>query len=246
MLRASFIDSRNEILNAIDVELESVETDIRRLKKRKQELVAERDLIREEIQKELQLMRESLEPNWRSRTEFPWSAEITAVSRDLFRHDCLRESQLEVINASLSQYDVFAVVKTGGGKSLCFQLLSLLSEKFTKHGFILVISPLLSLIRDQVGTMSALMSDTDSIFRSFAGTMSREEQQDVFRVIREGKIRMLYTTPERIAKSKLFMSVIQKAYMDGKLFRIVIDEVHCASQWWVYASIMMLLNLLNF
>jgi ATP-dependent DNA helicase Q1 len=90
--------------------------------------------------------RESLEPDWASPTLFPWSERLAIAARDSFGFPSLRPEQLQAMNASMSGYDVFAVMKTGGGKSLCFQLPALLAER----GFSLVVCPLLALIRDQV------------------------------------------------------------------------------------------------
>ncbi|CAK9064216.1 unnamed protein product, partial [Durusdinium trenchii] len=132
----------------------------------------------------------------------------------------------------MAKRDVFLVAPTGAGKSLCFQAPSILTGNLT-----LVVSPLLSLMQDQVmslralGIGAAMLSSNDS----------REEQTRIRKAMSKltaaksssdtGELRLLYLTPERLAKSKLVMNLLEKIYASGRLGLIAIDEAHCISQW---------------
>ncbi|XP_051151590.1 ATP-dependent DNA helicase Q-like 2 isoform X2 [Andrographis paniculata] len=112
----------------------------------------------------------------------------------------------------------------GGGKSLCYQLPALL-----KNGVALVISPLLSLIQDQVMGLAALG------IRAFmlTSTTNKDDEKFIYKGLEkgEGDLKILYVTPEKISKSKRFMSKLEKCHHAGRLSLISIDEAHCCSQW---------------
>lgn len=156
---------------------------------------------------------------------FPWTDALRGKFKEVFGLQRFRPLQLSCMNASLSKLDAILIMPTGGGKSLCYQLPALLST-----GFTLVISPLVALMEDQLmavkryGIEAAMLnasSSKDEVGRvHYAMT---DKANDV--------LKLLYVTPEKIAKSKRFMSKLEKAYELGRLSRIVIDEVHCVSQW---------------
>ena len=156
---------------------------------------------------------------------FPWDAAVLDVLASRFGHASFRPLQREVINATLKGKDVFAVLPTGAGKSLIFQLPGLLAP----HGLTVVVSPLVSLMTDQVhnlqskGIRAALLA---------SDVTSREQttaiQQEAADPVSSG-LRFLYVTPERVAKSKQLLAKLQKAYLASKLSRIAIDEAHCAA-----------------
>jgi hypothetical protein len=245
-------------LYQINLDLQQVNTQIRKLTAQRQELQKQQQHIEHKILKRKRQVQASLEPDWSSSDLFPWSKSVQKLAYSLFGFKALRAGQLEIINAALSNYDVFAVMKTGGGKSLCYQLPALLNHSCTanerqskktsiqqgssssssssstqdhKLSFTVVICPLLALIRDQVQGMNNIIPGSA---RSLAGKMERSAQTAVYHAMNhlsESNLKLFYVTPEKIIKSKLLMTHLQRAYNDGSLQRIVIDEVHCASQW---------------
>lgn len=137
-----------------------------------------------------------------------------------------RPQQLRTINAILSKNDVLLVAPTGGGKSLCFQLPAILTP-----GLTVVISPLISLMDDQLVHLKN--------FRIEAAVLSthtdKSEEKSIYNRLTNhdyaNPLKLLYITPERMSKSKRFMTALQKCYLAKHLDRFAIDEVHCCSQW---------------
>src|SRR6202048_1816929 len=128
-----------------------------------------------------------------------------------------REPQGEVISAVLKGEDVFVVMPTGGGKSLCYQLPSILRD-----GVTVVVSPLVALMKDQV---DALVSKGLSA-TLINSTLSGGEQQQRIRRMREGEFKLVYIAPERF-RSRSFLQALGQITIG--LFAI--DEAHCISQW---------------
>ncbi|CAG0900109.1 unnamed protein product, partial [Darwinula stevensoni] len=156
--------------------------------------------------------------------EFPWSKEIKEALRGKFKLEKFRDLQLAAINASLSRHDVILIMPTGGGKSLVYQLPAVVSQ-----GVTLVVSPLVSLMEDQIMALHKLQIHADMLNAS----CSREKVSQILNALidKHGDLKLLYVTPEKMAKSKRFMSKLQKCYELGLLARVAIDEVHCCSQW---------------
>ena len=160
----------------------------------------------------------------------PWSQDVKKVLGKTFRLRGFRPNQLEAINATLAGKDVFVLMPTGGGKSLCYQLPSVVSSGKTK-GVTIVISPLLSLMEDQVNHLKKLHIQAFII----NGQTSKEEKDQIFSAFNDPKadqfVQLLYVTPEMLTKNQRMVGAFVKLHNNGKLARIVIDEAHCVSQW---------------
>jgi ATP-dependent DNA helicase RecQ len=134
-----------------------------------------------------------------------------------FGHQNFREQQEEVIDAILNHQDVLMILPTGGGKSLCYQLPSLLMS-----GVTVVVSPLLALMHDQVvalrenGISAAMLSSMQS----------PEETREIEQALYNGRIKLLYVAPERLMNN-YFLTFL----FDLNINFFVIDEAHCVSEW---------------
>lgn len=132
-------------------------------------------------------------------------------------YDAFRPGQEEVIGHVLDGRDVLAVLPTGGGKSVCYQIPALLEE-----GFCLVISPLIALMNDQVERLQSLGVGACAVNNS----MSRAEVEDAYRQMTDGTQKFLFVSPERL-RSQLFLDYLS----DWQINLVAIDEAHCISQW---------------
>ncbi|KAI5335449.1 hypothetical protein L3X38_025582 [Prunus dulcis] len=159
-----------------------------------------------------------------SSNNFPWTKKLEANNKKVFGNHSFRLNQREVINATMSGYDVFVLMPTGGGKSLTYQLPALICP-----GVTLVISPLVSLIQDQI--MHLLQANIPAAYLS--ANMEWTEQQEIFRELNSEycKYKLLYVTPEKVAKSDVLLRQLENLNARQLLARIVIDEAHCVSQW---------------
>lgn len=137
--------------------------------------------------------------------------------RDVFGFDAFRPGQEEIVAAVAAGRDTLAIMPTGGGKSLCFQLPALLRE-----GITVVVSPLIALMRDQVRALRAAGVEAGAI----TSGNTEEETEAVHRAIAEGRLKLLYLAPERLAS----FGVIQWLKQAG-VSLIAVDEAHCVSQW---------------
>lgn len=138
------------------------------------------------------------------------------VLKKVFGYDEFRKGQLELIEAASSGRDVMGVMPTGAGKSLCYQIPAIMAG-----GLTVVVSPLISLMKDQV---DALRENGVSA-ASINSLMERGEAAEVFRAARAGKLRLLYVAPERLECG--FADFLREAA--PKL--VVVDEAHCVSHW---------------
>ncbi|KAI4341997.1 hypothetical protein MLD38_026661 [Melastoma candidum] len=165
----------------------------------------------------------SIIEKWRSR-KFPWTAKLEDNNKKVFGNHSFRPNQREIINATMSGHDVFVLMPTGGGKSLTYQLPALICP-----GVTLVISPLVSLIQDQI--MHLLQANIPAAYLS--ASMEWSEQQDIHRELNSDycRYKLLYVTPEKVAKSDALLRQLENLHSRELLARIVIDEAHCVSQW---------------
>lgn len=139
------------------------------------------------------------------------------VLKQYFGHTAFREGQEPLIDAILGGRDAFGVMPTGGGKSLCYQIPALLLR-----GLTLVISPLISLMKDQV--MALKNAGVDAAFLN--SSLSPEQIKAVYRNLRAGKYKILYIAPERL-NGEGFVSLAQSV----PISLVAVDEAHCISQW---------------
>ncbi|RKF60861.1 putative qde3-like protein [Golovinomyces cichoracearum] len=160
----------------------------------------------------------------------PWSKDVKKILKDRFRLKGFRHHQLEAINATLNGEDAFVLMPTGGGKSLCYQLPAVVQTGKTK-GVTIVISPLLSLMHDQVEHLKKISvraatvnGDTDVTERRSIMNSLREEHP-------EQHLQLLYVTPEMVSQSGQMRDILSSLHRRSRLARFVIDEAHCVSQW---------------
>ncbi|EFN67737.1 ATP-dependent DNA helicase Q1 [Camponotus floridanus] len=213
--------TENDEIAAIDYELQQIESELQKLQDRKKILTQRKEKLRDDalLKKSFSLSKK----NWNNE-EFDWSAKLKKALKDVFKIDKLRELQLPTMNAIMSKEDVILIMPTGGGKSLCYQLPAVISK-----GITIVVSPLVSLMEDQLhglhkfnvkATMLCAKADKESVKMTMNALADKKSD-----------LKLIYVTPEYMAKSNRFMSKLQKAYELGHLERFAIDEVHCCSQW---------------
>ncbi|GEA31477.1 DNA helicase RecQ [Clostridium diolis] len=134
-----------------------------------------------------------------------------------YGYKSFRKGQEDIISKIINGEDVLAIMPTGGGKSICYQMPALMLE-----GITIVISPLISLMKDQVDTLKD-MGIKGALINS---TLSAIEEKEVINNLENSEIKILYIAPERL-ESFEFLSVISKC----NISQIAIDEAHCISQW---------------
>lgn len=144
-------------------------------------------------------------------------ADTVRLLRDIFGYGAFRPGQAEIIDAVMAGHDVLAVMPTGAGKSLCFQIPALASP-----GLTVVISPLKALMRDQVSQLrangvAAVALNSDN---------SPGEDREITAALRARQIKLAYVAPERLVRSGT-----QSLLREGGAWLMAIDEAHCVSQW---------------
>lgn len=139
------------------------------------------------------------------------------ILKQTFGYDSFRPGQKKVIDLVLQRQNVLAVMPTGAGKSLCYQVPALMNE-----GITLVISPLISLMKDQIDSLKQNGINAAAL----NSATPQEEVNPILRQAYEGKIKLIYVTPERLA---LDYFRYQLNFLDIDL--VAVDEAHCISQW---------------
>jgi len=137
--------------------------------------------------------------------------------RDIFGFDAFRPGQEEIVTAVADGRNVLAIMPTGGGKSLCFQLPALLRD-----GVTVVISPLIALMRDQVRALRAVGVEAGAL----TSGNTEEETDEVWRALDAGTLKLLYIAPERLAAGSS-LNMLRRIGVS----LIAVDEAHCVSQW---------------
>lgn len=145
-------------------------------------------------------------------TETPHS-----ILKKYWKHDSFRPLQEDIIDAVLKGRDVLALLPTGGGKSVCFQVPALLRE-----GICIVVTPLIALMKDQVEQLVARGIEAVAVYSA----MPREQIDILLDNCVYGNIRFLYVSPERL-QNEMFLARLQRM----KVGLLAVDEAHCISQW---------------
>jgi ATP-dependent DNA helicase RecQ len=139
------------------------------------------------------------------------------VLRDVFGYDSFRPGQEAIVDSLLAGRNVLAVMPTGSGKSLCFQIPALVKDALT-----IVVSPLVALMQDQVAALKLAGVEAETINSS----VSREENVVIWNRVASGVVRILYLAPERLMTDRM-ISALQRL----NVVLIAVDEAHCISQW---------------
>ncbi|PCH44665.1 ATP-dependent DNA helicase, partial [Wolfiporia cocos MD-104 SS10] len=247
LLRSGSNDLQTRLDSAV-AEIESFEAEIERQRAALAELSSCRDALIEEVENlRAQLsaaaatgisQRQSMASKGKSRaitlsdytTSFEWTDTLKAKMRSIFKIQNFRLCQEGVCNANLDGRDIVCVMPTGGGKSLTYQLPALISP-----GCTLVISPLISLMTDQILHLRDAGVEAVMITGSTPKEQSREIRDRLTAMARrQGSsgpdIKLLYVTPEKIAKDKSLLPLLEKLDHAKALARLVIDEAHCVSE----------------
>ncbi len=137
--------------------------------------------------------------------------------KTVFGHTSFRPGQKEAVNAAMDGRNVFLTAPTGSGKSLCYQLPAALQPQGETT---LVISPLIALMRDQIGALTKRGVPCTDLHSE------RSDHESLLAAIAQRKFRMVYTSPEQTQKEE-----VRDAIRRGNVKRMVVDEAHCLSQW---------------
>jgi ATP-dependent DNA helicase RecQ len=144
-------------------------------------------------------------------------SQTQALLSSVFGFDAFRLGQEEIVDAVVAGENVLAIMPTGGGKSLCFQLPALVRD-----GLTVVISPLIALMRDQVEGLKAVGVQAGAL----TSGNTDEENDAVFEALSRGELKLLYMAPERLASGGT-LNLLRRSNVS----LIAVDEAHCVSQW---------------
>lgn len=145
----------------------------------------------------------------------------------VFRLKTFRSNQYEAVLSTLLGYDVFVLMATGGGKSLCYQLAAVCQRGRVK-GVTVVVTPLIALMNDQVSALEAKKIEVISLMAD----LSEEKSDEIKNRLRSrDKPSLLYLTPEKLDRSQGTRQMLKALNYTGDLARFVVDEAHCVSAW---------------
>ncbi|MCG8672783.1 MAG: DEAD/DEAH box helicase, partial [Pseudomonadales bacterium] len=147
---------------------------------------------------------------------------LRGILKEVYGYEDFNPGQIDIIENVIQREDTIGILPTGGGKSLCYQLPGILSS-----GLTLVVCPIKSLMRDQVKELKEIGVHRSASIDSDTSTSDKEE---IIRRVQRGKVRFLFVSPERLQVSN-FRDNIKALYTANLLNLIVIDEVHCMSEW---------------
>ncbi|GAA5929160.1 hypothetical protein JCM10213_005000 [Rhodosporidiobolus nylandii] len=243
-----------EKLEQLDAELASLDSQIRKLQQLRTDVRAERDSLlatiasRQSLPKAKAASSAALVKPAKGAVDFTkgryeWTDEAKKLAKEIWGVKSWRMAQEGAINATMAKREVVAVMPTGGGKSLIYQIPALLCP-----GTTIVITPLISLMTDQVQNLVARdvaaetihaatpQAEVKEIMKRMLGTAGGPAKgKGKKKVVLEddeeptSEVKLVYVTPERIEKAKSFVNTLQKMYDAKLLARFVIDEAHCVS-----------------
>jgi len=147
---------------------------------------------------------------------------LTVELKQRFGFDSFRPGQEAIVRDILGGRDVLAIMPTGGGKSLCFQLPALL-----RPGVCIVVSPLIALMQDQV----RLLQDNGIAATFINSSLARAEISRRFARLERGELKLLYVAPERLLQAEFEAEVLPRLQTTHGISSVVIDEAHCVSEW---------------
>jgi ATP-dependent DNA helicase RecQ len=147
---------------------------------------------------------------------------LAAELKQRFGFDSFRPGQQEVVRDILRGRDLLAIMPTGGGKSLCFQLPALL-----RPGVCIVISPLIALMQDQV----RLLEDNGIDATFINSSLERSEVSRRLARLERGELKLLYVAPERLLQAEFESEILPRVHAARGISALVVDEAHCVSEW---------------
>ncbi|KAF9556796.1 ATP-dependent DNA helicase [Agrocybe pediades] len=220
----------------LDAEMQGYERDIKAIRNRMAVCGEEKSKLEEQLE---QSRRVALGKNGNTQGQtgidypngnFAWSDALKTRMKAVFNIDDFRLCQRGACNANMDGRDIVCIMPTGGGKSLTYQLPALITS-----GCTLVISPLISLMTDQI----LHLRDANVEAAMISSATPKEEKNRIMDKLRkmadrklqpQDEIKLFYVTPEKMSKDKTFRALLQRLDDAQKLARVVIDEAHCVSQ----------------
>ena len=145
---------------------------------------------------------------------------LKAALSEYFGFTKFKGDQEKIIKSLMSGKDVFVIMPTGGGKSLCYQLPAMLMD-----GVAIIISPLIALMKNQVDLVRNYSSN-DDIAHFLNSSLNRTERNKVIKDIKEGKTKMLFVAPETLTKPET-----TDIFKEVPISFVAVDEAHCISEW---------------